>query len=184
MIIYGGDSNQPADVSDAKRLTVESVSESNVASASRESGRCFSIIAIDAGPVAAEYTAYVKNISSEKDFVIDQIITSQVDADVIWKLSSVTGTAAGTAIIPVSLNLEVDRPATLELTALGGAAGVTGLTPVAELFTWMGGAVYSSYTLEVNGAIVLGQDKAIAVEYDAGTGSACSITIVGHQYPW
>lgn len=181
MQIYGGTSNLPADVSEANRLMVDGIVENYAAAASRESGRCFSVVAIDAGPVAAEYTVYVQNLSSDYDFVIDQIITSQVNADVIWKLHHVTGTAAGTAITPVCMNLANGRPATLELSALGGAGGVTGLASAAELTTWMGGNVYSPFPLNLNGTLILGQDDAVAVEYDAGTGGACSISIIGYQ---
>lgn len=184
MIIYGGNSNLPAEVNEENRLLVDAILESYGASGSRQSGRSFSIVAIDDGPVAAEFTLYLQNLDSERIFVIDKIVTSQVDADVIWKLHKVTGTGAGTDIEASNLNLNSSRTADLLLNALGGPAAVTGLTSAAVLHAWMGGPVYSSFEVDLNSALVLGQNDAIAVEYDAGTGGACSIAVIGHQYPW
>jgi hypothetical protein len=33
-------------------------------------------------------------------------------------------------------------------------------------------------------AILLAQNDAIAIEYDAGTGGAAAVLVIGHFFPW
>jgi hypothetical protein len=172
-----------AGVTTLNRLKTEALTETLAANASRESGRCYAIVAEDAGPVAAEYPLYILNTSDERNFVIDTIRTAQVDADVIWKLHHVTGTAAGGSVITAS-NLNLGSDLVAPLTCRGGAGGVTGLTSVKLIDSWMGGYVYNTTTIDTMSAILMAQNDAIAIEYDAGTGGACVVTVIGHFYPW
>ena len=172
-----------AGVTDKNRLMIDGLSETLAANASRESGRCFAIVAQDAGPVAGEYTLWIQNDSDERHFVIDTIRTSNVNADVVWKLHHVTGVGATAAVIvPVNLNLGSDLVA--PLTCRGGAGGVSGLTIVNTLDVWMGGYVYNTTVIDTMSAILLAQNDAIAIEYDAGTGGAANVLVIGHFYPW
>ena len=157
------------------RLDVSSRVNERVYYKSRE-GDAYSVVAVDAGPVAAEYPLYIKNISSSKNLVIQQIITSAHDADVRWKLHHVTGVAAGAAVIvPVNLNLASGKSA--DATCRGGAGGVTTLTSINVLWDWFQGVANSYNEVNPHSAIILGQNDAIAIEYDAGTGGACAISV-------
>ena len=141
-------------------------------------GESYTMMAADAGPVAAEYTFYFKNDQSNKTFVVSQFRTWATDADVVWKLHKVTGTSAGTTIIPVNTNLSSGN--TAEATCRGGAAGVTGLTSAAVIALWYNGAANSSVQILTNDQVQLGPGQAIALEYDAGTGGAAHIFVQGY----
>jgi hypothetical protein len=153
------------------------MSRSSIAIAS-EDGDAYSVIAADAGPVAAEYTLYFQNNSATQNFLITDIWSYATDADVVWKLASVTGTSAGTAITPVSLNVSTAKAA--PATCRGGAAGVTGLTPVNTLLQWHNDIANTTQHSTVDGAIILGNGNAVAIEYDAGTGGAVILTMWGY----
>jgi len=166
-----------AGVDDSKRLNVSARSNQRAYYTSRD-GNAYSIIAVDAGPVAAEYTLYFKNTHDSDTFVIDKIHTWATDADVVWKLHKVTGTGAGTAIAPVNANFASGKSASA--TCLGGAAGVTGLTSSATVHQWRNGV--ANQTVEQNDADVfqVGPGQAFAIEYDAGTGGAVLINVIGY----
>jgi hypothetical protein len=97
---------------------------------------------------------------------------------VVWKLASVTGTSAGTAITPVSLNVSASKAA--PATCRGGIAGVTGLTPVDTLLQWHNDIANTTQHYIVDGAIILGNGNAFAIEYDAGTGGAVILVVWGY----
>ena len=141
-------------------------------------GDFYTIIAVDAGPVAAEYTLYFKNDHSIKPFIISAIQSYATDADVVWKLHAVTGTSAGTAIIPVNTNLASNKPA--ETTCRGGAAGVTGLTSTRTIAQWYNGPVNMTVRQDINDRVHVGPGQAIAIEYDAGTGGAVLLMLTGY----
>jgi len=177
----GSGSGYIAKVSSDNELHVFSVSESHAAHVSNDKGGTYMAYTTDAGPGAGEYTLYIQNDSSTKIFVIDCVCTSNVDADVVWKLHEVTGTAAGASVVTAS-NLNLTSGKVAELTCRGGAGGVTGLTSTEVIMAWNGGAVFSNVNKEIGGRIVLGKNNALAVEYDAGTGGAVHVHISGHYH--
>lgn len=169
-----------AAVNDLNQLHTRAVVEHRPAFASREQGQAFIAHAIDAGPVADEYTLWLQN-DSETPIVINTIFTANVAADVIWKLHSVTGTGAtAAAIVPMNLNLSSGNDA--NVTCRGGAGGVTALTSSGVITSWHGGVAY--FNTVVNwwlDALILGKNDAIAIEFDAGTGSAVTCSIMFHD---
>ena len=141
-------------------------------------GDFYTVIAADAGPVAAEYTLYFKNDHSTKPFILSFIQSYATDADVVWKLHDVTGTSAGTAIVPVNTNLASGKVASA--TCRGGAAGVTGLTSTNVIGQWYNGIANTTVQQDVNDRVQVGPGQAIAIEYDAGTGGAALLMIAGY----
>jgi len=170
-----------AEVNELNQMLTRSIVEYRPAYISHSVGRAFLVNAIDAGPVAGEYTLWLKN-DSTTPIVINTIFTSNVDANVVWKLHTVTGTGAtAAAIVPINLNLSSGNDATV--TCLGGAGGVTGLTSAGVITTWYGGVSY--FNSIINwwlDALILGKNDAIAIEFDAGTGNGASVSIMFHDY--
>jgi hypothetical protein len=181
-----GQNNDVLDVTIDGYGLVESRNETVAANAARVAKRSFTISASDTGPVAGEYTIWVKNDTTySRDFVIDKITTWQADADAVWRLWEVTGTGATAAVITAKNTFLGSVVSAGELTARGGAGGVTGLTTVGNwIDEWGGGYVYNVNDKDVLSSVILEPGRAIALEYDAGTGGRVGATIYGHFYPY
>lgn len=178
MLIEGISGNK-AEVDKAHRVATRAISVSAIHEASLK-GDAYSVLAADAGPVAAEYTIYLQNNSTAKNIVIDDIWSYGTDADVVWKLTIVTGTAAGaSAISPINLNLSAGGVGA-DAACRGGAGGVTGLSAGDVIMQWYNGVANTTEHKDVKGSIVLANGNAIAAEYDAGTGGAALIEIHFH----
>jgi len=178
MVINDSVTQTGAEVNSQRELHTKAIVESRAARESDENSDAYVVTCTDAGPVAAEYTIYLQNNSATKKLVIDKIILDQTDADVVWKIAHVTGTSAGTALS--GINLKLGAANATSITARGGAAGVTGLTPSNVIHQFRGGAALASHEVDFGGALMLGEDVAIAIEYDAGTGGAVNISIFFH----
>jgi len=170
----GTGSGIKAKVNKLNQLVVRSIVELDINHIAERFSESYFTQAIDAGPVAGEYTLYFKN-TSEKDFIINAIDGFVTDADVVWKLTEVTGTTTGTVIVPVNFNLGSGK--TADATVRGGAAGVGSVTPGTVIRTIYGGAVFNRFRIEAH--IIIPKDKAIAFEYDAGSGGAVTIGFSG-----
>ncbi|KKK80488.1 hypothetical protein LCGC14_2823010 [marine sediment metagenome] len=175
LIDDGLGSGRKTEVNKLHQLVVRSIVEQDINYVAEKFSESYFIQAVDAGPVAGEYTLYFKN-DSETDFVINAIDMFVTDADVVWKLTEVTGTAGGASVItPVNFNLGSGK--TADATVRGGAAGVGSVTPGTVLRTIYGGSVFNRFRIEAH--IIIPKDKAIAFEYDAGTGGAVTIGFSG-----
>ena len=152
---------------------VKAIVEVQEAHISHHDGLAYSVTVEDAGPAAGEYTLYIQNTNSSLNLVLTTIRASNVDANVVWKIHNVTGTAAGTILTPVNMNFESGNIAAAN--CRGGAGGVTGLTSGAVIHEWFGGPAYNSQIVEFNGALILPYGDAIAVEFDAGTGGKVAV---------
>jgi len=171
-----GRGNQ-AGVTADNQLSVHAMTEQHIGFISREHADAYSVYVTDAGPVAGEYTLYVKN-EADDYFVIDRILTTAVSANVVWVLHQVSGTASGASVItPTSLNLVQSKVA--NLTCRGGAGGVDDLTVVTTIAAWGNGVAYFPQEIEFSG-LVIGRGSAMAIEYDAGTSARADITVFGH----
>jgi hypothetical protein len=169
-----------AAVNAMQRMLVEAVCEQKAGQVSREDGEAYVAHVTDTGPAAGEYPFYLKNTDDDKVLVIDKVFLSAEDGDVQWILHHVTGTAAGASeVTPVNLNLASGHGA--NATCRGGAGGVTGLTSESVLGRFMGGATGMAVVkVEYDGALVLGDGDAVALEYQAGTGGDADITVTFH----
>lgn len=177
MIIQdGAGTGRSARVTEDNRLQVMSNVASRIYFNSRDYQESYSIVCADSGPVAGEYTLYIGNTSQVNDLVIDEFWTYATDADVQWKLASVTGTAGQAAlIVPVNCNLTSSKVAASIVR--GGATGVSGLTPANVIWQWRNGAANSTVTILSYGILRIGPGQAVAFEYDAGTGGAVLIGV-------
>lgn len=179
MMIQGKSGNF-ADVNSLDQMLTRTVLEHRPAYISRTLSKAFIAAADDADVAAGEYVIWLQN-NSETPIVINSIFTFNVDADSIWTLHSVTGTGATAATItPVNLDLSSGLDA--DATCRGGAGGVTGLTSAATITSWAGGVAY--FNTVVNwwlDALILSKNDAIAVEFDAGTGSRAGVSIMFHD---
>ncbi len=164
-----------AEVNKLHQLVVRSIMELDINHVAEKFGESYFTEAVDAAPTAGEYTLYFKN-DSETDFVINAIDGFATDADVVWKLTIVTGTAGGASVItPVNFNLGSGNSA--DATVRGGAGGVTGLAAGTVIRTIYGGAVFNRIRIEAH--IIIPKNFALAFEYDAGTGGAATIGFSG-----
>jgi hypothetical protein len=175
-----GKSGNFAEVNSLDQLLTRTVQEQRPAYISRTLGKSFIASADDPDVAADEYIIWLQN-NSDVPIVINSIFTFNVDANAIWKLHSVTGTGATAALVtPVNLNLSSGLDA--DVTCRGGAGGVTALSSVGEITTWAGGVAYfntsGNWWLD---ALILGKNDAIAVEFDAGTGSRAGASIMFHD---
>jgi hypothetical protein len=165
-----------AGVSSDNRLDTSSRSNSRSFYISRDEGSCFSLSSHDATAAAGTYIAYFKNNSPTKNFYVDFIEVGGVET-ALWKVWSVTGTAAGgSAITPSNLNLTSGNVA--DATARGNDS-ITGLTTVSQLGTLRTSA-NSDGLIEYNDTLILGTNDAIAVEYDTGTTGVAEVFIRGY----
>ena len=164
----------------------EGRTETFAANAARVARRSFTISADDAAPAAGEYTLWVYNNATEnRSFIIDKVHTWQVDADAVWRLWEVSGTGATAALITAKNTYLGSTIGTDDLICRGGAGGVTGLTVVGNwIDTWGGGYVYNTHIDDMLSSVLIEPGRAIAVEYDDGTGGRAGVTVFGHFYPY
>lgn len=177
IIVDGTGKGFSAKVNKNNELEVKAISEPDISHVSHFFGETYMIQAVDADPAAAEYTLYFKNTDS-RDFIVDNLYSYVTDTDVVWILTSVTGTSTGTVIVPANLNIGSGN--TADAVCRGGAGGVGSLTPVTTILTIYGGAVFTNLIFPLEGALVIPRNFAIAFEYDAGTTNAVTIGFDGH----
>lgn len=155
------------------RMNVSSRADERIYYISRDNGDAYTVASIDTA-AAGEYNFYFKNTSKTKKFYVKDFIIGSGSL-AIFKISTVTGTAAGTSIVPVNLNRIAGT--TADAVAFGNAA-VTGLSEEA-LLDVVSVTADSTVSVDFHDALILGQDDAIAVEYDTGAGDTIHITMVG-----
>ena len=176
MLIEDGTGNAfKAEVNKLKQLVTKAIVEEDINHVAEKFSESYFIQAIDAGPVAGEYTLYFKN-DSEIDFIVNALDGYVTDADVVWKLVIATGTTTGTVITPVNFNIGSGK--TADATCRGGAAGVGSVTPGTVIRTIYGGVAKNRFRIEAH--IIIPKNFAIAFEYDAGTGGAVTIGFSGY----
>lgn len=150
------------------RANVSSRADSRGYYNSRDEGLCFSLPWEHTSSEAGEFVAYWKNTSQTKTLVIS---SSGINADNAskFKLHFVTGTAAGgTSTEPT--NLSSVEPHAAEATAMTGgsaATGITGLTSTGVIDCARAGAG-GHEEFRLGDRLRLGQNAAIAIEYDVG----------------
>ena len=150
------------------RLNVSSRSDGRRYYNSRDLKRSFTAVFDHQSAAAGEYSAYWQNTSTSRDLVISSVGLNVVENARI-KLWFVTGTAGGGATMtPVNMNYTSSKAA--EATALQGqsGSGISGLTAAGVIdFAFVTANGHEEFRLE--DSIRLGQNDAIAIEYDEGT---------------
>jgi len=180
MEIKDGRTGLSAEVNDQNQLMTRAVVEARPSYISATKGEAWTVVADDPDVAEAEYLIWLKNTGTTP-IVINTIFTSNVDANVVWKLHTVTGTGGtAAAITPMNLNLSSGNDAIVSCN--GGAGGVSGLTSTGVITSWMGGVAYFNQTINLwLDALILSTNDAIALEFDAGTGSRAIATIMFHN---
>lgn len=137
---------------------------------SRDEGQVYTATITDAGAVANEETAYLQNLSTSKNLIIDDILIGS-DVISIWRIKFVTGTTTGTVVIPVNLNKGSSNSA--DALCRGGAGGVGSATDDGDI------GIYhipddDTHIISFEEALILGQNDAIAIECETN----CAVDIV------
>ena len=150
------------------RLDVSSRVDSRGYYTSRDQEQSYTLPFDHQGAVAAEFSLYIKNDSSTKTLVVSAIGLNTVEAARI-KFKFVTGTAAGGSVItPTNTNKSSSHAADATCREGDSADAVTGLTADGELdFVYVQATGHEQ--LRLDDRIRLGQNDAVALEYDEGT---------------
>lgn len=135
---------------------------------SRDREQCYTLVFDHQGAVAGEFSAYFKNTSPDLMFVVSSVgINCAQNARI--KLHWVAGTVTGGAVITPA-NLKVSSPKKAAATACQGLSGDS-ILGIASNATLDFAAVLANghEEMRLSDRIRLGQDEAIALEYDEGT---------------
>jgi len=157
------------------RLNVSARSDERIFYVSRDDGDAYTWHSFDAAAAVGEYTLYIQNTSPTKKLVLKEIILSPGVA-MTFKIATVTGTAAGTALTAFNLNRDSGNVAPDN--SFGDAA-VTGLTE-ATLFHTVHVPVLETVHIDFHDALILGQNDNIAVECDVNAGGLVYIMATGY----
>jgi len=163
-----GYSGNPVDVDEWGNIKTRSImrQEMNDANDQEKSYSWFSTYTT----AGAENVIYIKNTHATDNLEIHSIVLG-TNTNVVFTMSQVTGTAAGTTITGSNMNLGSTQ--TASVTSLGNAA-VTGLTTGKTLLTFRVLANYGDkYNIE--GGVILTPNTAIAVAVSVLTTFDCSI---------
>ena len=149
------------------RLNVSSRGDSRSYYNSRDESQAFSVVWDDASSVAGDMIIYWKNTNlNGKVLVVDSVgLNSEQAAS--FKLHLVTGTATGTTVTPFCLNQASPKTAAATTIEAAGTA-ITGLTS-AGVIDHASVPVDGHEEFRLDDRLRIGQDQAIAIEYEQGT---------------
>lgn len=161
------------------RVNVSARADSRGYYNARDRGQSYTLPFDHQSAAAGEYSAYWKNTSTTRALVISSIGVNAVQAARI-KLWFVTGTAAaGAPLTPTNTNKTSPHDADANAREGAAASGISGLTTdglIDFLFVLAGG--HEEFRL--GDRVRLGQNDAIAIEYDEGTTGDFAGTIFGY----
>lgn len=131
---------------------------------SRDESLTFSLLWDDVSSEAGDMILYWKNTDKTgKDLVISFADLNSANTDSSFKLHLVTGTAASGSIVSPFCANQV-KPKSAQATAMEAAGTpITGLT-ISGTFSHT-----SSSGFELTDTVRIGQDQAVAIEYEQGT---------------
>lgn len=134
---------------------------------SRDNSQAFSLVFDDASSEAGDYIVYWKNTDvTGKILVIDSCGLNSENA-ASFKLSVVTGTAVGSSVTPTCLNVAFKQSAQAACIEAAGTA-ITGLAEESVVdHAATGAGCHEEFRLDDR--LRIGQDQAIAIEYEQGT---------------
>jgi len=126
-------------------------------------------------PASGDEVIYIKNTHTTKNLHLD-IVRLGAANTAVWTVFRVgSGTAAGTTITGTNYNLSSSN--TARVTSLGNAS-VTGSLSGAVL-AYARNAATNFVLLDFLGALILGQNDAIAITY-TGTSGVAEVTVRGY----
>lgn len=149
------------------RLNVSSRSDSRAYYNSRDASETFSLSWDDSTSAAGDFILYWKNTDATgRKLVLSNGVFSSTNA-ASFKLWTVTGTAAGATVTPVCLNFSQPSSAQAVCVEAAGTA-ITGLT--GDLLIGHAACpATATIPLGLDDIVILGQDQALAIEYEQGT---------------
>lgn len=155
------------------RALVEANSARRSFFVSRDEQRVFNIVYNDAGAVAAEQLAYLKNTSQTRLIVID-LVRVGADANVVWNVHKVEGDAVGVGVAPIPVNMNFGSGIVAEAeTAVQNIAGLTSGGVIASDRQLAG----TSVIIPFDNTLILPPDTAMSVQYLTGAGGEAAVTI-------
>jgi hypothetical protein len=170
-----------AEVNSDNQLSTRAVSISALHQASLN-GEAFAWNAVTYDPDAADTLLLVRNDSSTKYLVIDKIyVRCDTATAVDVHLVTANFTAAGTAVTGVCLNKAsaTVADATAKADETGNTQGDIILTAYLHLAVNAQATTSVAQMIDLEGAVILGDDQAIGVDLvTASTAAEC--TIIGH----
>lgn len=149
------------------RFNVSSRSDGRAYYNSRENSRTFSLVWDDASSAAGDMILYWKNTDTTGKHLVIASIGLNSELACSFKLHLVTGTAAsGSTTTPFCLNQSAPKTAAATAMEAAGTA-ITGLTSTAVIDHVACGAD-GHEEFRLNDRLRLGQDQAIAIEFEQG----------------
>jgi len=149
------------------RLNVSSRSDSRSYYNSRDNSAAFSLSWDDTSSAAGDFILYWKNTDATgKKLILHKGVLNSVN-NCSFKIWTVTGTAAGATATPVCLNFSAPQSANATCIEAAGTA-ITGIT-ADLLIGHEAAAAYSPAEFDDDDTVIVGQDQAIAIEYEQGT---------------
>lgn len=162
--VTGGD--QPITGSD-NRLNVSSRSDGRRYYNSRDLSLAFSLVWDDSSSAATDFIIYWKNTDPTGRTLVISSVGLNAEQASSFKLHLVTGTAVGVSASPLCLNRVVPKSAQATAVQAAGTA-ITGLTSAGEVdHASVGADGHEEFRLD--DTLRIGQDGAIAIEYEQGT---------------
>lgn len=150
------------------RLNVSSRADGRPYYNSRDLKKTYTTVYDHQSAVAGEFSFYMKNTSTTDDLVIVSVgLNAAQNARI--KLHTVTGTAAGGSVVtPRNTNAGSSRTADADARQGDSGDAITGLTSEGVIdFAAVQANGHEEF--RVNETLRLGQNDAIALEYDEGT---------------
>lgn len=155
------------------RALVEANSARRSFFVSRDNQRVFNIVYNDAGAVAGEQLAYLKNTSQTRILVID-LVRVGADANVVWNVHHITGIAVGVGVAPTPVNMNFGSGIIAEAeTAVQNIAGLSSDGVIASDRN----LANASVIIPFDNTLILPPDTAMSVQYLTGAGGEAAITI-------
>lgn len=171
----GAGKNGDAQVNDDQRLNVSSVVETEFEFISKNKEKAFIWVSGTYDPAANDTILLIKNTSSTEDLHIDGIwLSTDTETRVIIHLPTTDVTVAGTTI--TGTNLKASSSNVAEASA---ARDETGNTQGNIIWSGEIQATGAPYFIDLSGALILGKNNSIGVDYVADV-AACDVTISGH----
>jgi len=163
-----------ASVSTVQRLNVSSKNAPRAYYISRDDAECYTWTSSYSASTGDEII-YIQNDSKTKDLYIDQINVGAVASSGLFTVYQATGTATGTIITGVNLNLTSGNVAAA--TAKGNAS--VGGAAIGDRIISVRCATGAGQVINLENALILGFNDAIIVTYVGSTGIA-DIAIRGY----
>jgi len=150
------------------RANVSSRTDSRAYYNSRDKSEAFSLVWDDASSAAGDYVVYWKNTDTTGRTLVLESVGLNSEQAASFKLAVVTGTAAaGSTISPFCLNRATPKSAQAVAMEAAGTA-ITGLSVVGTV-DHASCSADGHEEFRLDDRLRLGQDQAIAIEYEQGT---------------